>query len=404
MATVLWRLSDKRAFTPVLVGASLGRVKESAVVLKRAATMSRASQPTTRNPGQSSLQRLGGSPLLVFYEVTQACDLACDHCRACAQSEPRPGELTTEQSLQLIDQLTEFPTPPKLILTGGDPFKRKDIFELVQHAAKRFLDVSITPSATRLVTRRAIRRLRSAGISRMAISIDGADARTHDARRGVVGSYYRSLQILAEARAAGIPTQVNTTITPANVAQIDRIADLLAREQVAMWSVFFLVPVGRARYATRLSADECEAVFESLWRQSQRQPYAIKTTAAPHYRRYRIQHRASRPTDEAQRPYVSLNVNDGNGVMFVSHVGAIQPSGFMPIVCGVFPTNHVVRVYQNSPIFRGLRDPDRLEGKCKVCEFRSICGGSRARAYAVTGNPFAEEPDCSYRPRIMPLT
>lgn len=372
--------------------------------------MPRTGQPNTQRLHHPN-RRFAPGPLLVFYEVTQACDLVCDHCRACAQSKAHPGELTTEQSLQLIDQLTEFPSPPKLILTGGDPFKRADIFELVRHAAWRGLDVSITPSATRLVTRRAIRRLRCAGISRMAISIDGADARTHDARRGVAGSYYRSLEILADARVEGIPTQVNTTITPANVGQIDRMAELFARQQIVMWSVFFLVPVGRARYSPRLSADECEGAcegaFERLWRQSQRQPYAIKTTAAPHYRRFVIQHQASKASqhvDNAPPAYISLNVNDGKGVMFVSHVGMIHPSGFMPIVCGVFPMDHVVRVYQDSPIFRGLRDADRLEGKCKVCEFRHVCGGSRARAYAVTGNPFAEEPDCSYIPEAMSET
>jgi MoaA/NifB/PqqE/SkfB family radical SAM enzyme len=259
----------------------------------------------------------------------------------------------------LIDQLTQFPTPPKLILTGGDPFKRKDIFELVRHAAARFLDVTITLRATRLVTRRAIRRLRCAGISRMAISIDGADARTHDARRRVVGSYYRSLQMLAEARAAGIDTQINTTITSANVAQIDRIADLVAREQVETWSVFFLVPVGRAHGVRRLSADECEAALKRLWRQSQRQPYSIETTAAPRLRRFWMQLRASRPTVESRRCYESLNVTDGNGEMVFSHSGLIQLSGFMPLVCEVFPTSHLVRAYQDSPNFRGLRDPTR---------------------------------------------
>jgi radical SAM protein len=344
------------------------------------------------------------SPLLVFYEVTQACDLVCTHCRACAQPEADPAELTTRQSLQLIDQLTEFPIPPTLVLTGGDPLKRADIFELVEHAARRHLDVAITPSATPLVTPSALGRLRRAGISRVAISIDGADARTHDAIRGIAGSYYRSLQILADARAEGIATQVNTTITAANWGQIDRIAELLARVQIDMWSVFFLVPVGRARHAPRLSADECELAFERLYRQSQCRSYRIKTTEAPQYRRFLIQRRGQRLNGSSRRPkssYVSLNVNDGKGVMFVSHIGLVHPSGFMPIVCGIYPRQHLVRIYQDSPVFRKLRDVNQLEGKCKVCEFRHICGGSRARAYAVTGNPLAEEPDCAYVPEVM---
>jgi radical SAM protein with 4Fe4S-binding SPASM domain len=286
-------------------------------------------------------------------------------------------------------------------LTGGDPFKRADIFELVEHAVGRRLHVSITPSATPLATREAICQLRVAGISRLAVSIDGADPQTHDSRRGVAGSYIRSLEMLADAREEGIPTQVNTTLTPQNIHQIDRMAALFARYRIAMWSVFFLVPVGRAVGAPRLSADECEAAFEALWRQSQTQSYAIKTTEAPHYRRFLVQRQPpKRIRKNAGRPmnYVPLGVNDGNGVMFVSHSGEVYPSGFLPIACGKSPSMRLAQIYQQSPVFRALRDASRLEGKCGVCEFRHLCGGSRARAYAVTGTAFAEEPDCSYVP------
>jgi len=341
------------------------------------------------------------SPLLVFYEVTQACDLVCLHCRACAQARPHVAELSTRASLQLIDQLAEFPSPPLLVLTGGDPLKRADIFQLIEHAVQAGLDVSITPSATPFVTTDSILRLRGAGISRLAISMDGADAATHDAIRGVPGSFDRSLQILADARRAGIPTQVNTTLTPANVEQIESLADRLARQGIVMWSVFFLVPIGRARDLPRLSANEYEAAFARLWHQSQQQPYAIKTTEAPHYRRYVIQHQIAqhrRGATAGHRGFVPAGVNDGKGVMFVSHTGLVYPSGFLPIVCGTYPREHVVRIYQESPVFCALRDANRLEGKCHVCEFRHICGGSRARAYAVTGNLLAAEPDCSYEP------
>jgi radical SAM protein len=377
------------------------------VLLKSTSSAMIRTAPQKQEPRQPSPSKIGDGPLLVFYEVTQACDLVCDHCRACAQAGPAPGELSTQQSLRLINQLTEFPAPPLLVLTGGDPFNRADVFDLVEHAVGRRLNVSITPSATQLVTRRALRRLRCAGISRLGISIDGADARTHDAKRGVAGSFYRSLEILADAREEGIPTQVNTTLTPENVGQIDHIADLLARQQVVMWSVFFLVPVGRASNAPRLSADQCEAAFERLWHQSQIQSYAIKTTEAPHYRRFMIQRRGpkkNRRAGASESDYVPLGVNDGKGVMFVSHTGEIYPSGFMPICCGKYPAMHVARIYQNSPVLRALRDADRLEGKCRVCEFRHVCGGSRARAYAVTGNPFAEEPDCAYVPEALAIT
>ena len=348
------------------------------------------------------------SPLLVFYEVTRACDLVCNHCRACAQPNAQPDELSTEDALRLIDQLSDFPSPPMLVLTGGDPLKRSDIYCLVRRAVWRGLDVSITPSATPLVTPDSIQHLRYAGISRLAVSIDGADAATHDGIRGVVGSFDRSLQILANARAEAISTQVNTTLTPHNVGQIDRLAELLDQQNIVLWSVFFLVPTGRARFAPRLSANECEAAFAKLWRQSQRRSYGIKTTEAPHYRRYVIQQQnrrfENRETSRSLRAYSPLGVNDGNGVMFVSHNGQIYPSGFMPLCCGTFPTDSVVNVYQNSQIFRGLRDSSWLQGKCKLCEFRNICGGSRARAYAVTGNVFAEDPDCSYIPQVLAET
>ncbi|MGB7323541.1 MAG: TIGR04053 family radical SAM/SPASM domain-containing protein [Rubripirellula sp.] len=357
----------------------------------------------TRPSHLRSRKSFDHSPMLVFYELTQACDLVCLHCRACAQKRSNPAELSTADSKRMIDQLTEFPKPPMLILTGGDPLKRADIFELVEYAVERGLEVSITPSATPLVTRDAIARLHDSGISRLAISIDGADAATHDANRGVAGSFARSLEILRDARSLGVETQINTTLTPANVDQIEAMADRFATFDIALWSVFFLIPVGRASEMDRLNADECEQAFERLMQQSKRQPYMVKTTEAPHYRRYVIQQRKmNEDGPKAVRPaFIPAGVNDGKGVMFVSHTGVIHPTGFLPITCGVFPLQSVVDVYQNSPIFRSLRDPDRLEGKCGQCEFRNICSGSRARAYGVTGNLFAEEPDCKYIPVAM---
>jgi len=341
--------------------------------------------------------------MLVFYELTQACDLVCQHCRACAQAAPRPEELSTEQSKRLIDQLTEFPKPPMLVLTGGDPLKRADVFSLVEYATDAGLEVSITPSATPLVTRDVITRLRDSGIVRLAVSIDGANAETHDAFRGVAGSFAHSLQILQWTRDAGISTQVNTTVSPVNVEQLDHLADLLAGFGISLWSVFLLVPVGRAALSPRLTPDEYEQLFERLWHHSQCQPYLIKTTEAPHYRRFALRRATESPENAANKRaarFVSVGVNDGRGVMFVGHTGTILPSGFLPVPCGRFPQDHVVDIYQNSPTFHALRDADRLEGKCGVCEFRQICGGSRARTFAVTGSLFAAEPDCSYEPKV----
>ncbi len=356
-----------------------------------------------RLPTRASLNE---SPMLVFYELTQACDLVCQHCRACAQRRSHPFELTTKESKRLIQQLTRFPRPPMLILTGGDPLKRPDVYELIEYATDQGLSVSITPSATPLVTRSAIRRLRDAGVSRMAISIDGSDASTHDSNRGVAGSFARSLEILRDAQDLFLETQVNTTLTPANAHQIDSMADLFDEFDIALWSVFFLVPVGRADALARLNSDDCERAFDQLWHQSQRRSFLIKTTEAPHFRRFAIQHQIAERGASGDRndhgpklrPFVPAGINDGKGVMFVGHTGTIHPSGFLPIVCGMFPQQDVVDVYQRSPIFCRLRDANQLRGKCGECEFRQICGGSRARAYAVTGDLMAAEPDCSYIP------
>ncbi|QDU89805.1 Antilisterial bacteriocin subtilosin biosynthesis protein AlbA [Pirellulimonas nuda] len=338
------------------------------------------------------------SPMLVFYELTRACDLVCLHCRACAQSRPDPRELSTQQSKRLIDELTRFPSPPMLVLTGGDPLKRRDIFQLIEHAVESGIEVSITPSATPLINRDSISRLRRAGISRMAISIDGADAATHDANRGVAGSFDRSLEALRIARQEGVQSQVNTTLTPANVGQIGAIAGLCDTLGIALWSVFFLIPVGRAAGMQRLDAQECEEAFGLLLQESRRRSYMVKTTEAPHYRRYVIQNASNRGAPTAPRGFIPAGVNDGKGVMFVSHTGEVFPTGFLPVRCGRFPADSLVEVYQRSPTFKTLRDPRQLRGKCGVCEFRNVCGGSRARAFGATGDMMAEEPDCVYIP------
>lgn len=281
----------------------------------------------------------GYSPFIVFYEVTRACDLVCLHCRACAQPARDPAELPTHVATDLLDRLTRFPKAPMVVLTGGDPLKRPDIYRLVRHATDAGLEIAMTPSVTPLMTRDAIVRLREAGLSRLATSLDGADAATHDALRGVPGSFQRTLAILADARSLGVPLQVNTTLTASNVGQIDAVAELLAGEGIVLWSVFFLVPVGRGSLLPRLSPRQCESVFERLWNHARRQPYAIKTTEAPHYRRFVLQRkgnpqRAGGELCNALPQRAPLGINDGKGVVFIDHIGRIFPSGFLPIECG----------------------------------------------------------------------
>jgi radical SAM protein len=371
----------------------------------------------------------GRAPLMFYYEVTQACDLVCKHCRASAQETASPGQLSTEQSKALIDQVTTFPRPPMLVMTGGDPLKRADLFELIRHAASAGLHVALTPSATPLATPEAFSRAKEAGVQALGISCDGADAATHDAFRGWEGSFARTLRMLDDARELGLPVQVNTSITRRNFHQIDAIAEMLAPKGIAMWSVFFLVPVGRGIEEQRIAPEEYEIAFEKLWNHSRTKPYAVKTTEAPHYRRWVLQHggdplegpRSGDSAGTARPPHphsteclgggsasagpgsprlhrAPLGVGDGKGVMFVSNEGEIFPAGFLPLSCGRFPEQSVVDVYQKHPTFLMLRDPDRFHGICGACEYRNVCGGSRARAYAVTGDPLGAEPDCVYVP------
>ncbi len=340
------------------------------------------------------------APFIMFWELTQACDLACKHCRACAQPERDPLELSTIEGERLLVEARDMGTP-LVVLTGGDPAKRPDLVHLVRFGRQLGLRMALTPSATPLVTPELLRELVDAGLSRLAVSLDGVRRGQHDAFRGVQGSYGHTLSILREAHALGLTTQVNTTLTAYNEHDLDRLADLLTKFEIELWSVFLLVPTGRGQDLSGLEPHAVEAQLEKLADISERVPFDIKTTAAPHFRRVLLQRKTRKSAVVGLADGIGRaprGVNDGQGVVFVSHRGEIFPSGFLPISCGSVRSDRLGEVYRNHPLMRSLRDPDALQGKCGRCEFRRVCGGSRARAYAVHGDPLAEEPSCAYQP------
>lgn len=351
-------------------------------------------------------------PFIVIWETTQACDLACVHCRACAQPLRSAFELSTAEAKKLIDEVAALETPV-FVLTGGDPLKRPDIFDLVEYAAKQGVRISLTPSATPLLTRDAIVRLKQCGLARLAISLDGPTADIHDAFRRVPGSYEWTLQAVRWAREIDLPVQINTTITRHNLQFLDSMISLLEGLDIVLWSVFFLVPTGRGSEINLISAEEFEQVFEKLYATSMRVKFDIKSTEAQHYRRF-VHQRRTEEKRKGHAPTAMLGttpdgigraprgINDGKGFVFISHRGDVFPSGFLPVSAGNVRRESLAKLYRESPLFISLRETKNLQGKCGACEFREICGGSRARAYAVSGNLFAEEPCCVWQPKRHP--
>ena len=343
------------------------------------------------------------SPFLVIWELTQACDLACVHCRACAIASRNPFELSTGEGIRLLEEVRSF-GDPLMVFTGGDPLKREDVFELLAKSTSLGLRTTITPSATPLLTESAIDEFRRCNVARMAISLDGPDAASHDGFRRVEGSFERSISALAYARQTGLQTQVNTTVTRHNLDRLPEIASLVHEVGARLWSVFFLVATGRASVSQDISAEEYEDVFRFLYDLSKAAPFDIKTTEAQHYRRYVAQRKKAEgrtqnsqmPADVIQR---QAGINDGKGFVFVSHTGEIYPSGFLPLSAGNVRRDSLTEIYTHSPLFRTLRDTDNLRGKCGECEFRNLCGGSRSRSYALTGDFLAEDPRCVYQPK-----
>ena len=343
-------------------------------------------------------------PRNVYWETTISCDLACQHCRASAIPHRDPAELTTEQGKALMRSVQELGS--MLVLTGGDPLKRPDIAELIGYGRGLPIHVSITPSTTALLTQETVGRFAELGVSAMGVSLDGPTAELHDAFRNVPGTFEYSRRALDWAAENQIPVQVNTTVTSQTLPHIPAMYELL-REQhappVRRWSLFLLVPVGRGSELHTPSASDVERLFEWVYSISDEAPFRVGTTEAPHYRRYWIQRKLAEgmPLEDiqARARQMAFGIRDGNGVIFVSHKGEVYPAGFLPHpLLGNVKEQALHEIYRDSNALHEIQHPDHYRGRCGRCEFKYACGGSRARAFAMTGDPLGEDPLCAYEP------
>lgn len=332
-------------------------------------------------------------PLVVTWEVTQACQLACDHCRADAQPGRHPDELTTAEGKHLIDQIEEFGSPPPvLVFSGGDPLERPDFIDLMEYASASTLRTGVTPAPTANLDQAMLERFADADIDRVALSLDGASADSHDSFRGEDGSFETIQRAAAYASEIGLSLQINTTVTAATADELPQIADLVEQLDAVVWEVFFLVPIGRGTALESLSPAEAERTLAWLYRRQRDTDFRLITVEAPQYRR--IARQIERENGGGE-PRVG-STGDGNGFVFVSHVGDVSPSGFLPVEVGNVREDDLVELYRESPLFQQLREPSEFSGTCGTCPHRTYCGGSRARAAAVTGDPRASDPLCSY--------
>lgn len=374
-------------------------------------------------------------PFMVIWETTQACDLACKHCRAESQPDHHPGALSFSEGKQMIDQVVDLGIPhPLFIMTGGDPFKREDIFDLTTYAAQQGLPVALSPSGTPLLNARNLELVKEAGCKVISLSLDASTAAVHDAFRGVSGSYDWTVNGWKMARELGLKLQINTTVTRYNLDDLPDMFALVRSLGVMTWSLFFLVPTGRGLAEDEISPDDYEAVMNFLYDASKY--VSLKTTEGHHYKRVVLQrayleaqglpvesymnlngtyHRLVEKlrvhtreiltrSDEPERMRrTPLHVNAGDGFVFVSLLGEVFPSGYLPLSAGNVRRQPLNEIYQGSDLFKALRNKDALEGRCGQCEYRYVCGGSRSRAFAVSGNYMAEEPFCSYQPGTFPF-
>lgn len=341
--------------------------------------------------------------MIVYWELTTSCALACRHCRAEAVLEPPPGELTTGQALAVLDQVAQFGDPlPHLVMTGGDPLRRADLDLLLIEAGRRGIGVSLAPAVTALLTRQRLARVQELGVQAIALSLDGSTPERHDGVRQVPGTYQATLAAIETAASLGLPVQINTLVTAETAPDVPAVYELLRGRSVMAWSLFFLISTGRGTRLREMAPGDAERLMRWLGQVGRQAPFRVRTTEATHYRRIAatVMERAGRTREQIEASPLahSFGIRDGNGIVFISHLGDVTPSGFLPLPVGNVTEQSVVDLYRDHPMMRALREPAGFAGRCGRCEYHLWCGGSRARAYAWTGDPLESDPLCPYQP------
>jgi radical SAM protein len=345
----------------------------------------------------------GAAPRYVYWETTQVCGLACRHCRATSKRVQHPDELSTEEGKALLHEVARFGGKlPTVIFSGGDPLERADLWELLDAAHALGIPTAVTPSATPTLSREHFVELKRHHVSAVSMSLDGSSASLHDRIRNVGGCFDYTMRAWDWIAELEMPLLVNTVVSQGTAGDLSAIYALLKTKKLVRWSLFFLIGVGRGRYLEPVSSERAEAIMHWMYEASLDAPFIIGATEAPSYRRIALEAmRAGGMTEEeiAGTPlHAGFGIRDGSGVAFVSKTGEVYPTGFLPLSGGNVRERGLVDIYRNSTLFVELRDPAKLKGTCAVCEYRNICGGSRARAYAMTGDPLEQDALCTYVP------
>jgi radical SAM protein with 4Fe4S-binding SPASM domain len=322
-----------------------------------------------------------------------------------AQPRPDPRQLSTDEAFRLVDNVAAFQEPVILIITGGDPLKREDIFAVAARASQAGLRVVMSPSGTN-VTPGTVARLKEAGVQRISVSLDGSTPEIHDGFRQIAGAFAEATRSLAYAREGGLPFQINTTVTRHNRPDLANMLRLAVDLGAVTWDVFMLVPTGRGKVQMEITPEEYEETLHFVYAASQTAPIQVKMTCAPHYKRVQVQERRAQArrtghaTLHGAHPAhgFSRGCMAGFGFCFVSHIGEVGGCGYLPLLAGNVRQASLVEIYRESPLFKSIRDVNLLQGRCGICEYRVLCGGCRARALGATGNYLEEEPFCTYQP------